>query len=221
MENYYQNVQGNDQKVLSVKERIQNLNKGNSTKVPSNVQISNNYGKNIDSNQPNFSNKNNGYQNVNLGKTYGNNASLNDSSISNNHNGYQNKNPVKNYQHNTSSNSTNISYKNEINKNKSPASDGEFLFNSYTYVDLAGKSEQEKVDSLKKSRAQNTVVKFNRNRNSHENSQSNNFHRFENMQEVHSLLERKYWWKNCKFVFMFIVLVFSILIITIILLVSH
>ena len=218
MENYYQNVQGDDQKVLSVKERIQNLNKENTTKVPSNAQSSNNHGKNIDLNQSNFSNKHNGYQNVNLVNTYGNNTSLNDSSISNNHNGYQNKNPVKNYQHNTSSNSTNFSYKNET---KSPASDGEFLFNSYTYVDLAGKSEQEKVDSLKKSRAQNTVVKFNRNRNSHENSQSNNFHKFENMQEVHFLLERKYWWKNCKFVFVFIVLVLSILIITIILLVSH
>ena len=195
MENYYQNVQGNDQKVLSVKERIQNLNKENSNNIPSNSQSSKYKENNTNLNHSNFSYKHEGYQNVNLAKTFNNNASLN---------------------------STNFLYKNGSSKNKSPAkNDGEFLFNSYTYVDLSGKSEQEKVDSLKNCRAPNTVVNSNRNKNSRENSQPKNFHKFENMQEVHSLLERKYWWKNCKFVFVFIVLMLSILIITVILLVSH
>jgi len=222
MENYYQNVQGNDQKVLSVKERIQNLNKENSNNIPSNSQSSKHKENNTNLNHSNFSYKHEGYQNVNLAKTFNNNANLNDSNFLNNHKSYKNANPVENDGNNASLNCTKFSYKNETYKNKSPAkNDGEFLFNSYTYVDLSGKSEQEKVDSLKNCRAPNTVVNSNRNKNSRENSQPKNFHKFENMQEVHSLLERKYWWKNCKFVFVFIVLMLSILIITVILLVSH
>ena len=171
MENYYQQIEENDLQNVSVKERIQNLNKLDFNIVPSKAKNS----KNID-----------------------NKTTLNHNLFSHKQESFQNTIPVKSY-----------------SKNYNP---------SCTYVDLSAKNEKVNFASENNSPVQNPVVKqnLNINKNIYENLQTtkNTYHKFENMEQVHLLLQRKYWWENCKFVFLFIVLLLSILIITIVIFIS-
>ena len=174
MENNYQQFEGNDLKNVSVKERIQNLNKLDFNIVPSKANNNKNIANNTKLNHNLFSHK------------------------QQEQDGFQNTKPVK-------------SYGNKYNP-------------SCTYVDLSKKNEKANFASENNSPVQNPVVKqnLNINKNIYENLQTtkNTYHKFENMEQVHLLLQRKYWWENCKFVFLFIVLLLSILIITIVIFIS-